>query len=204
MSIKKRFKKEKAMRKRTIAISIVIMILMPYMVFILNDEGIFKGWEYDFAQAYAILVDLLLVLNIIRIYNESNLKFQILGRKIKIKDSFFKFSVSIPFEKILYIDILEKKNLDFDIFIVMKKGKKHKRFMFFNISYVKTHLVYKPVYEHLNSKNETVDYLCMLIKRGGTRKFYLLYLIFKNAYNAESSQRTIEYVKKIMEEYNLS
>jgi hypothetical protein len=204
LNIKKRFKKEKTNKKRALFICIIVMILMPYMVIALNEQSIFGGWEYYFALAYAILVDLLLIFYLVRKFNDSKISFQIIGRKIKIRDSFFKFYYSISFEKIIYIDIIDKKNLDFDIVIVMKKGKKNKRFINFNIGYIKTHQQYKGIYEHLNNRNEVVDYQCILINRGGTKKFYLLYLIYKNSYNADLSPRVLDYVKKFMEEYNMS
>lgn len=204
MNIKKRFKKEKTSITRTIIISLVIMILMPYMVVILNDQGIFKGWEFYFALAYAILVDLLLVYYIFKNLDDKKLVFEVSGRKIRIKDSLVRFSFSIPLDKIIYIDVIERKNQEFSLFILMRKGKRNKRFISFNIGYAKLNPQYKRVYEHFNSPNEIVDYHLVLLNRGGAKKFYLLYLIFKNAYNAEITPKALDYVKKFMEEYNMA
>jgi SNF family Na+-dependent transporter len=85
LNIKKRFKKEKTNRKRALFICVIIMILMPYMVVVLNEQSVFGGWEYYFALAYVVLVDLLISLYLIRKFNDSKLSFQMIGRKMKIK-----------------------------------------------------------------------------------------------------------------------
>jgi hypothetical protein len=204
MKIKKSLKKEKTSKNRILFISLLIMIVMPYMVVILNEEGIFNIWEYHFGISYAILVDILLLFYIVKSFSNYDLRFNIHGQKMKIKDGSFKFYFSMPLTKLLYVDIIEKKNHDFDIFIVMKKGKVNKNFKYFNIQYVKEHLEAKAIYEHILKNSDPVDCFCVFIKKGGVKKYYLLYSIFKRAYNAEFSTSALDYLKRFMEEYNMS
>jgi hypothetical protein len=204
LKIRKGLKKEKTRKNRVLFISLLIMIIMPYIVVILNDEGVFNLWEFHFALSYAILVDTLLLFYIIKCFAHYDLRFSIHGQKMKIKDGTFKLYFSISLNKLLHVGIVESKNNDFDIFIVMKKGKINKNFKNFNIEYVKEHPRFKDIYENFFKKGETVDYFCVFIKKGGVKKYYLLYSIFKSAYNAEFSTLALDYVKKFMEEYNMS
>ena len=204
MKIKKSLKKEKTSKNRILFISLLIMIIMPYMVVIMNEEGIFNNWEFHFGVSYAILVDTLLLFYITKSFANYDLVFNIHGQKMKIKDGTFNLKFDIPLTKLLYVDIIESKNNDFDILIIMKKGKVNKKFKNFNIEYVKEHPRFKVVYEHFFKKGEIVDYFYVFIKKGGVKKYYLLYSIFKRAYNAEFSTLALDYVKKFMEEYNMS
>lgn len=204
MNIKKRYKKEKSMIKRNFIIVFLLMVLIPYIVVILNDEGIFSGLEFDFALMYASVIDILLLFYIIKDINDNRLSFQMVGRKLRIKKGLFGFSFSISVDKTFYVDIIENKKQNYEIVIIMKKGKKNKNFIAFNIGFVKTHQQYKGIYEHLNRDNPSVDYNCVILASGGSKKFYLLYTLFKNAYNAEFSLKSVNYVKKFMEEYNVS
>lgn len=204
LNIKKRYKKEKSLIKRNSFIIIFIMLLIPYMVVVLNDEGVFKGLEFDFALIYATIIDVLMLAYIVKIINDNKLTFQMVGRKLKIRRGLFSLPFSIPVDKAIYVDIIENKNQKFETIIIMKKGKKNKNFDAFNIGFVKSRIQYKGVYEYLNRNNQSVDYNCIIISSGGTKKFYLLYTLFKNAYNAEFSSKALDYIKKFMEEYNMS
>ena len=90
---------------------------------ILNEEEIFNIWEFHFGLSYAILVDTLLLFYIVKSFANYDLKFSIQGQKMKIKDGSFKLYFALPLTKLLYVDIIEKKNSDFDIFIMPKVTK---------------------------------------------------------------------------------
>lgn len=204
MNLKKRLKKEKTNKTRAILICSTVMILMPYMVLVLNDQGIFKGWEYNFSLSYAILIDVLLFLYILKSISDLYLSFYVGHQKIKIKDGLFKLYFQIQLQKVVYVDIIKRKNDEFEIFIIMKKGKRNRKYIPFNIEYVKIHPEFRLTYEYLSEKNTVVDFSGTYIRKGGVKKYYLLYMLFKNSHNSEYSKAALEYVKRFMEEYNMS
>ena len=204
MNLKKRLKREKSSITRVKLICSTMMILMPYMVVVLKDEGIFKNWEFSFAISYAILVDGLLFIYILKSISDLHLSFYVGQQKIKIKDGLFKLYFQVQLQKVIYIDIIKRKNDDFEIFIIMKKGKRNKRYVPFNIEFLKAHPQFRLTYEYLSENNVIVDFLGTYIRKGGVKKYYLLYLLYKNSHNSECSKVALEYVKRFMEEYNMS
>lgn len=204
MNIKKRSKKEKGLLRRSGLIILVLILIIPYMIFVLNEEGIFDSSEYLFALIYASVIDLLLFFYFLKRMNDQCLEFLIKGRKLRISSGWFSFAYAISLDKIVYVDVLEGTKQSFEIVVLMKKGKVNKKLEEFNAGFVKTRQQYKPVYEHLSRNNTIVDFQCTRIQKGGVRKFKLLYVLFKNAVQGEFSSRAVDYVKKYMEEYNVS
>ncbi|MCX7883517.1 MAG: hypothetical protein N2448_00550 [Caloramator sp.] len=204
MKIKKQLKKEEIKWKRTIAISIAIAILMPYMVYVLNGEDIFVGWEIYFAYFYAGFVDLLVFINILRTLSDSKFSYIINNQKIKIKDSIFASPVSINLNKIVYVDVSERPQKDFEVLLIMDKGKRKRGFFEFDSSFVKMRSAYKNTYNYLHERYSGRKLFCYTVKKGGSKKYHMLYVLYKNCYEAQFSQRAIEYIKTFIEEYNLS
>ncbi|EYE89880.1 hypothetical protein Q428_00560 [Fervidicella metallireducens AeB] len=204
MKIKKQLKRDIARRKKLTAASLFIMILMVYLVAVLNDQGIFMGWEKYFAFLYVGVVNLLLFVNIVKLVSDDKFQLILGNQKVRIKDSFFKSPFNINLDKIIYIDIVERKNYEFEIVIIMEKLKRNKRFVKFDNSFIKGDPGYKKVYTHLRNSYKDKDLYCYIIKKAGARKYYYLYLLYKNSYNAEFSQLALNYVRTFMEEYNLS
>lgn len=204
MKIKKQIKKEELKQKRIIAVSIVIALLMPYMVYVLNGEGLFVGWEVYFAYIYAAFVDFLLVINILRTLSNSRFEFAISNQKVKIRDSILVSPVSINLNKILYVDISQRPQNDFEILIVLERGKRSRGFLEFDSEFVKARSAYKPALNYLINAYPGKHFHCFIIKKAGAKKFYYLYLLYKNAYDAHFSEKAVGYVKTFIEEYNLS
>jgi hypothetical protein len=204
LKIKKQIKKEKAGKNRIIVVSIIIMILMPYIVFALNNQGTFMGWEKYFAFAYAAFIDLLIVINIFKIVSQGSFDFSIHNQKIRIKNGIFKSPFSIQLERVLYVDIGERSKEEFEILVVFHKSKRNKSFSNFNSTFVKTNSQYKSANNYLINRYPGSELWCYRIKRGGAKKYYYLYLIFKSAYHVEFSKKAVDYIKRFMEEYNLS
>lgn len=203
MKIKKQLKKEDTKRKRNIAISASIGVLMPYMVYVLNGEGIFIGWEVYFAYLYAAFVDLLVIINIIRSISDDKFQFTINNQKIKIKDSLFSSPIGININKIVYVDVSSRPQGDFEVLIIMDKGKKSRGFFEFDSSFIKMKSVYKNAYKYLHETYPNKKFYCLMVKKGGCKKYQMLYMLYKNCYNAVFSPDAIEYVKTFIEEYNL-
>jgi hypothetical protein len=204
LKIKRQIKREKAKRKRTILLSVIVMLAMPYIVSSLNSEGIFRGWEVYFAFSYAALVDLLLFVNIIRVISEDKFDFEIYNEKIRIKSGVLRSPFSISLDKVVYVDVSEKSKEDFEMLIICQKGKRSRKFFVFNSLFVRKNKQYREAYNFLKNTYPDKEFWCYPIKNAGARKYYFLYLIFKSAYHVEFSDRALDYIKRFMEEYNLS
>lgn len=204
MKIKKQLKREKARRKNVIILSIIIMVVMPYLVLVLNDQGVFRGWEVYFAFSYAGFVDLLLLFNIFRLFTDGVFDFHISNEKVKIKDSLFKAPFTIQLDRILYVDVLPRHKDDFEILIIIEKGKRNKKFNVFSKEYVKLNLQYKEIYNHITNAFPNTELCSYSMRKAGSKKYYYLYLLYKSAYNSEFTQNAVDYIKRFMEEYDLS
>lgn len=203
MSIKKQLRKEEARRKRIIAVSIFLMLFIPYMALLLNDEGLFTALEKYFVYGYAIAVDVILMFNILEIRLESNFKFEILGRRVKIQEGILKPQLSIQIDKIVYVDV-KKETGDFNILIITIKSKRKKGLFELNSEYIKKNRSLSQLYDYLKNIYPGYDFYCYILNKSGARKYYYLYLLYKNAYSAKFSEDAVSYVKSFIEEYNLS
>lgn len=204
MKIKKQIKKEKARRKNIITFSILVMAAIPYLIIVLNDQSIFKGWEAYFSFLFAGVVDVLLLFNIIRVSSDSFFEFTVNNQRIRIKDSVLRKPATIQAEKVFYVDIAEKARENFDILIIMEKGKRHKNFEILNEAFIKKYVQYKNVYNEFLEQHQCGEYYTYIIRKGGAKKYYYLYLIYKNAYHAKFTKNAVNLIKRFMEEYNLA
>lgn len=204
MKIKKQLKKEKNRSKRLIFFSIFIMVLIPYIVVVLKDQGIFKGWQIYFVYLYLATVEILLIINITKIIYDSKYDVILEDGKIKIKAGILSSLISIPLDKIVYIDVSNINEHNFEILIIIEKGKRNKKFQNFNKEFIRKNDDYKMTYHYLKSNYENMDFYYYIIRRAGAKKYYYLYLIYKNAYGAEFSEEALNYLKMLMEEYNLA
>ncbi|HAZ37665.1 MAG TPA: hypothetical protein DEF85_02710 [Clostridiaceae bacterium] len=206
MNIKKKLKKEKSVKKNTIWFSVIIMIIMTYVVFALYYSGYFKGGEIFFSFLYIVVVDGLLILNILRIISNDKFEFYLSNdnEKIKIKDGLLSSPFSINLDWIYYIDAAPKANADdIEVLIVSKKGKRNKRFLPFDDNLVKAKPYYKNTYKYIMENKPCKDLYYYIVRKSGAKKYYYLYLIYKNAYDANFSDRALDYIKDFSEEYNL-
>jgi hypothetical protein len=203
MSIKKQLKREEARKKRIIAVSIFLMLFVPYMVLILNDEGLFTAYEKYFTYGYAAVVDTILLFNIFEIHLESNFKFEITGSRVKIHEGVLKPQLSIQIDKIVYVDVKKESN-DFNILVITIKGKRKKGLFELNPEYVRQNRSLSKIYDYLQRVYPGNNFYCYILNKSGARKYYYLYLLYKNAYSAKFSEDAVCYVKSFIEEYNLS
>lgn len=204
MKIKKQLKKEKSQKSRIIFLSVIIMIIVPYIIIVLSNQGSFHGWEENFAFSFAFIVDLLLIINIVKLKVDDSFDMAAKEGRIIIKDQILKPPFVLKAEKVTYVDAVDKSSIEFEIIIIMNNMKREKRFQKFNEGYVRQHSQYRRIYTHLMESREDKDFYFYIIGKGGAKKFYYLYLLFKNLYQAEFSKAAVEKVKMIMEEYNLS
>lgn len=203
MKIKKQISREISRRRRIILLSLTVMILMSYLVLSLNEEKLFTGWELYFAFGYLFLVNGLLMANILRIVLGNFLRFNIEDGRVRIKDGIFRPRFSIGLDKIVYVDLSENKKGEFEILIVMEKGKRNKSLREFGREIMEMDPAYRGAYIHLENAHPEERFYCYILKRGGANKYYYLYTIYKNSYKAEFSKTSLNYIKRFIEEYNL-
>lgn len=204
MKIKKQIKKERARRKNIITLSLVVMAVIPYLIIVLNDQRVFKDWEAYISLSFAIALDLLLLLNIMRILSDSFFEFSITNQRIRIKDSIIRKPIIVQADRVAYVDIAEKAREDFDIITIIEKGKRHKNFQILDENFIKGHMQYKDVYSRFLKQNPEDEYYTYIIRKAGAKKYYYLYLLYKNAYHSEFTKNAVNLIKRFMEEYNLA
>jgi hypothetical protein len=158
LKIKKLVKKERTRRRNIVIVSILIMFVMPYVVIALNRQGVFRGWEIYFAYTYAVLVDLLLFLNLLRIAGDNIFEFQIAGQKARVRDGILKPQFTISLERIIYVDVIDKPREDFEVLLIMEKGKRNKKFSNFNADYIRINNRYKSAYHSVRELFPEMEY----------------------------------------------
>lgn len=204
MKIKKQIKKEKSRKSRVIFLSIIIMIIVPYIITVLSNQESFHGWEEKVSFLFAFIIDFLLIINIVKLKMDDSFDMTVKEGRVIIKEHILKSPFVLKAEKVTYVDTVDKNSMDFEIIIIMNNMKRERRFQKFNEEYVKEHSQYRKIYKYLMDSREDNDFYFYIINKGGARKFYYLYLLFKNLYEAEFSKTAVQKVKMIMEEYNLS
>lgn len=195
-SIKKAIKKERARLNRNYFISFFILILVAYLTFAAIRLSVVKGWQSYFTIAYALIIELLILINIFKLYFESKFSVDISFEKIKIHQP-LKGNLPLQPSKVVYVDVISNKD-DFDI-VIFIKGKRVKRLLKLN-----ENGDFKRVYKILNEKYNEDEFYYYIIKKGGAKKYFYLYKLYKNCFEAEFSRKAMEYIKLFMEEYNLS
>ncbi|KRQ87751.1 hypothetical protein ABG79_00556 [Caloramator mitchellensis] len=200
-SIKKNLKRERANIKRNYFLSYFILILIAYFTYMIINLQLLTGWEVYFTIFYAVVIEILLIVNIIKTYVETRFKFEIADNRVKIR-SFLSEPFSFQTSKVVYVDVVQGKNI-FDIIIVLNKVKRNKKLISLKASAEKESNL-KRISNFLNQKYENDDFYYYIIKNGGYKKFNYLFKLYKNCFEAEFSRMAMEYVKQFMEEYNLS
>ena len=201
MKIKKQIKRENARNKRTIIFSLIIMASMSYLVVSLNNDGLFSGWEIYFAYGYLILINILLLINILKVISKNRFLFEISGDRVKIKDGMFKAPLSIMLDRIRYVDVYEKDMEDFEVLIVIERGKRNKAFQSFDRNFVKSNPHYGKVLNNLEELYPDNKFYCYVMKKAGAMKYLYLYMLYKSCYEAKFSSLSMDYIRRFVEEY---
>ncbi|MEF9953449.1 MAG: hypothetical protein RR840_09565 [Clostridium sp.] len=202
IGIKRTLKKESFSRKRDIVISIVLMAGMAYLVTALTSAGILKGFDSYFSFIYVIFVDLLLLLNIVKVLSEEKIYFEVEDDKLKIGGGYIDNGYLVPMERILYVDVISGSRGDFNVILVTKAGGR-KKYKPLTETVVRKNTYLRDAYTEVNHLYSEESYSYLEIKRSGSRKYYLLYALYKSHFNINFSKKAIEYIKKFILEYNL-
>ncbi|KMT22799.1 hypothetical protein [Clostridium cylindrosporum] len=203
MSIKKALKKEKFKRKRDIIISIIIMVFMAYFVAVLAENEVLIGFDSYFSFFYVIVIDFLLLINIIRILSEEKISFEVQEEKLKIDGGYLAPSYILPLKKIVYVDVHSISPKEFYVLLVINKIHR-KKYKDYNNFFVKRNPHYSSGLEFVKGKySEEEKFSFIEIKKSGSRKYYLLYVLYKSAHNIVFSKNAIKYIKTFVDEYKL-
>ncbi|MCX7951443.1 MAG: hypothetical protein N2594_05765 [Clostridiales bacterium] len=203
MKIKKMLSKESAKRKRTVFFSIVLMIVMLYLVLIFDDQGYFTGIERTGVYIYLYIIEALFVINILRTFIDSTYDIVFTRERFKVVKAFTQ-GVAIAYNKVLYVDVIEENQNDFEILILLDKVKRSKAMFVLNNEYALKHDKYLRSYKTASDYYDSNSFYAYTIKNGGAKKYFYLYKLYKTCYNAQFSDKSISYIKKVIEEYSLS
>lgn len=204
VKIKKQIKRENSKKNMVILITIAVMAVIPYFMAVFVDEGLITGLVKYGAAVYTAVVEILLFTYAVRVVNGNRLIFSVHNGRIKIKEGLYGFSYTIPVERLMYVDIIQKKNTDFEILLIINHGKRNKYFREFNIETVENNPDYSEAFQYLQDKHGIVDFYAAPVRYAGAKKYFLLYAIYKNCYKAVFAQTALNYVKRFMEEYNMT
>ncbi|SEF38904.1 hypothetical protein SAMN05660865_00078 [Caloramator fervidus] len=196
-SIKKALKKEKAKLNRNYFVSYFLMILILYLTYVAVNLNLVEGWKVYFTIFYAFIIEVILFINILKMYSESKFSIQVDLDKVKIYQP-FKGTITFQTSKVVYVDVLSKKD-SFDL-VIFLKSKRAKRF----IRLTKEDEMFKKAYDFLYQKYGEDEFCYYIVKNGGAKKYFYLYKLYKNCFEAEFSRKAMEYVKLFLQEYNLS
>lgn len=203
MTIKKALKKEKFKRRRDIVLSLIIMIIMAYIVAVLAEKSILTGFDSYFSFFYVIVIDFLLLVNILRVLSEEKMSFNVSGDKLKIDGGYLSPNYVLPLNKIKYVDVHRVSDKEFNVLLVTKKAYR-KKYRDFNSYFIRKNPHYINSLEYIQGTfNEDEKFSCVEVKKSGTRKYYLLYTLYKASYDIEFSRESIDYIKAFMKEYKL-
>lgn len=202
MDIKKALKKENFKRRIEIVISLLIMIFMAYFVAVLVEDEILTGFDSYFSFFYVIIIDLLLLINIGRILSEERISFNASDDRLQIKQSWPYPNYILPFDKILYVDVYRASKKDFYVLIITKKAYRRK-YKDFNGYFIRKNTHYSDAFNNVKAMYSEEELSCIEIKKSGSRKYYLLYILYKSKYNIDFSKEAINYIKTFVEEYKL-
>lgn len=203
MKIKKKLAKERSKLKRSVFFSILLMVIMLYLVLVLDDQGYFVGLERTLIYANLYIIEFLFIVYMFRLYIEST--FDVIFKQDRIKIiKYFSQSVNIPFDNIVFVDVIEKYQDDFYILILLDKMKRSKSLILFDKQFALNHNEYLKSYKEASTIYGREKFYCYIIKLGGAKKYFYLYKLYKTCYRAEFTDTAIKYIKRVIEEYNLS
>ncbi|MEG0370701.1 MAG: hypothetical protein RR645_00230 [Clostridium sp.] len=203
MNIKKTLKKEEFNRKRNIIISILVMIIMAYLVTVLTNNQVLTGFDSYFSFFYVIVVDFLLLINITSVISEEKISFNINEDKLRIDGGYLGTRYVLPLNKIVYVDVHTIDQKDFNVIIITKKAHR-KKYKDINPYFIKKNPHYNSTFDYIKENyGEDERFSYIEIKKSGSRKYYLLFVLYKTTYNIGFSKNAIEYIKRFTKEYNL-
>lgn len=202
MDIKKALKREILKRRVEIIISLLIMVFMAYFVSVLVEDQILTGFDSYFSFFYVIIIDLLLLINIGRILSEERISFNILNDRLEVKQTWPYPNYILPLNKILYVDVHKVSKKEFYVLIITKKAYR-KKYKDFNGYFIRKNTHYADTFDIIKSMYSDEGLSCIEIKKSGSRKYYLLYILYKSQYNIGFSKEAINYIKTFIEEYKL-
>jgi hypothetical protein len=143
-------------------------------------------------------------MNIIRIVMDNIFEMTVEYQRIRIKDTLIRSPLVIQTDKVAFVGVLEKPHEEFEILMLIEKGKRSKKLPAFNEEFVKANKQYSNIYNEFVESHNGKEYYTYIIKKTGAKKYYYLYLLYKNAYESHFTKEAVNYVKRFMEEYNLA
>lgn len=201
MSIKKALKKEKSKRRRDILLSMFLIVFMAYFVVVLVENGVLTGFDIYFSFVYVLGIGILLLINILRTLSEEKMSFEVKEDRLLIDGGYLSPNYLLPISRVLYVDVEKTSKNDFNVILVTKKSKK-KKYKDFGELYIKNKYTSALDYMAENYEKDS-EFSYIEVKNSGARKYYLIYILYKNSEDIAFSKEALKYVKDFVNEYKL-
>lgn len=146
---------------------------MLYLVLIFDDQGYFTGIERTGVYIYLYIIEALFVINILRTFIDSTYDIVFARERFKVVKAFTQ-GVTIAYNKVLYVDVIEENQNDFEILILLDKVKRSKAMFVLNNEYALKHDKYLRSYKTASDYNDTNSFYAYIIRNGGAKIFLFI------------------------------
>lgn len=199
MEVQRKLKRERNIYKLKIVLSFIFAVSLGYFVYKLILSGFFISWEIYFAAGCYVLILIFLFAVIFGVIRWMHYNIFIEDGRLKIRDGFFSKAVSIPIERIYYINSIRLKgNKDYDSLFITDKKTGHKK-------------VRKLSEDEFSGKNEHLQAVQELkylypdrtfyyyrVQHHGFKFSYFFFMIYKNCERCKFSDTSMDLVKKCL------
>jgi hypothetical protein len=200
MDIYKKLEREKNSGILKVLISVIFAALSGYFVYTLTDSGFFIGWENYFAVGCYILILLVLTAVIIGIIRWIGYQMYIDDGKLRIRYSRFSREISIPLERIYYIDSTRSSRAtDYDTIFITDKKTGHKKVRKLNEDELRDNKEHLKAVMYLKEMYPDRTFYYYRLYHHGYKFSYFLYMIYKNCEKCKLSDISMGLVKEFVE-----
>lgn len=201
---------DKAIRKQKKSYKI-FMLSMSFIFFLLPTVFILNRKFNIFYIVYLVVLEMLIFLAIVIIFNNEFLKFQYDGYRVKVNMGVKNIKLNIICDRIILVHVenyivKNSKRVDFRIIFLSTAKFRNNRMIPVNKEFLKKHSYVARQYNKLKILHPHVNFYYTIIKSGGLNKYLFLDTIYKScvyAYFTEESIEKIKYYRENSEKYDL-
>lgn len=201
VDISRRLEKERKVNIRRILLPLIIMAGAGYFLYVLIDSNFFVGWEIGFAAACYLAILCSLFLMDTRIMWWLNYTIYMDDNKVKIRDGFFSRVITIPAERLYYINT---KKLDdgrgnagreYDSIFITDKKIHHNKIRCLSEEEFKDSAEHLNVVKGLEARYPDKKFYYYRVIHNGYKFYYYFYMLYRNCERCRFSSTSMELVK---------
>lgn len=200
MDIYKKLERERNTGVIKIIISVIFAVLSGYFVYTLVDSGFFKGWEIYFAVGCYLLILVVLIIIDLGIIRWIGFNMYIEDGKLKIRYSRFSREISLPLDRIFYVNSAKSsKAADYDTIFITDKKTGHKKVRKLCDDELKNNREHLKAVIYLKEMYPERTFYYYRFYHHGYKFAYFFYLIYKNCEKCKLSDTSMVLVKQFVE-----